>query len=97
MNYMKVSLRFELKSGLSILKTKNNIRNPICIPIEFYNQVWAVLEYYLDYLEHFGIELKKIIYEEDDYLIETMVPRDLGFERDLSTCQFNEELVEVEK
>lgn len=37
--------------------------------------------------EYFGIELKKIIYEEDDYLIETMVPKDLGVERDLSTCR----------
>ena len=46
--------------------------------------------------EYFGIELKKIVYEEDDYLIETMVPRDLWFERDLSTCQFNEELVKFD-
>ncbi|MGM9924378.1 MAG: ABC transporter ATP-binding protein [Bacillus sp. (in: firmicutes)] len=40
--------------------------------------------------EYFGIELKKIIYEEDDYLIETMVPQDLGVERDLSTCRYND-------
>ncbi|MGM9929124.1 MAG: ABC transporter ATP-binding protein [Bacillus sp. (in: firmicutes)] len=39
--------------------------------------------------EYFGIELKKIIYEEDDYLIETMVPQDLGVERDISTCRYN--------
>lgn len=28
--------------------------------------------------EFFGIELKKIIYEEEDYFVETMVPRALG-------------------
>ncbi|MGE7765401.1 hypothetical protein [Peribacillus sp. NPDC096540] len=40
--------------------------------------------------EYFGIEMKKIIYEEDDnFLIETMVPKDLGIPRDQSTCRFN--------
>lgn len=40
----------------------------------------------------FGIELKKIIFEEDDLLLETMIPRALGLKRDISTCKFNEEL-----
>lgn len=40
--------------------------------------------------EFFGIELKKIIYEEEDYLVETMVPRALGTERDFSNCRFND-------
>ncbi|MFJ7950251.1 ABC transporter ATP-binding protein [Lysinibacillus sp. NPDC096418] len=40
--------------------------------------------------EFFDIELKKIIYEEDDYLVETMVPRALGTERNLSSCRFND-------
>ncbi len=40
--------------------------------------------------EFFGIELKKIVYEENDYLIETMVPKALGVERDYSTCRFND-------
>ena len=40
--------------------------------------------------EFFGIELKKIIYEEEDYLIETMIPRALGTERDFSNCRFND-------
>lgn len=31
--------------------------------------------------EYFGIELKKIIVEEEDYLVETMIPRALGTER----------------
>ncbi len=39
----------------------------------------------------FGIELKKIIFEED-LLLETMVPRALGLRRDISTCKFNEEI-----
>ncbi|MFB6800141.1 ABC transporter ATP-binding protein [Peribacillus butanolivorans] len=39
--------------------------------------------------EYFGIEMKKIIYEEDEnFLIETMVPKDLGIPRDQSTCRF---------
>ena len=40
--------------------------------------------------EFFDIELKKIIYEEEDYLVETMVPRALGTERELSSCRFND-------
>lgn len=40
--------------------------------------------------EYFGIELKKIIYEEDNYLVETMVPRALGQERDIATCSFHD-------
>lgn len=40
----------------------------------------------------FGIELKKIIFEEEDLLLETMVPRALGLRRDISTCKFNEEI-----
>lgn len=39
--------------------------------------------------QFFGIELKKIIFEEDDLLLETMIPRDLGIKRDISSCQFN--------
>ncbi|MEY9975138.1 ABC transporter ATP-binding protein [Lysinibacillus sp. RC79] len=31
--------------------------------------------------EFFNIELKKIIFEEEDYLVETMIPRALGTER----------------
>ncbi|MFJ7639661.1 ABC transporter ATP-binding protein [Peribacillus sp. NPDC097225] len=43
--------------------------------------------------EYFGIEMKKIIYEEeDDFLIETMVPKDLGLLRDQSTCRFNSDI-----
>lgn len=38
----------------------------------------------------FDIEMKKIIFEEDDLLLETMVPRALGLKRDMSTCQYNE-------
>ncbi|MFE4894277.1 ABC transporter ATP-binding protein [Peribacillus butanolivorans] len=39
--------------------------------------------------EYFGIEMKKIIYEEDEnFFIETMVPKDLGIPRDQSTCRF---------
>lgn len=37
----------------------------------------------------FGIELKKIIFEEDDLLLETMVPKALGLNRELSNCKFN--------
>lgn len=37
----------------------------------------------------FGIDLKKIIFEEDDLLLETMVPKALGLNRTLSNCQFN--------
>ncbi|WP_312753129.1 ABC transporter ATP-binding protein [Rummeliibacillus suwonensis] len=33
--------------------------------------------------EYFGIELKKIIYEEDNYLLETMVPKELGQEKNI--------------
>lgn len=40
----------------------------------------------------FGIELKKIIFEEEDLLLETMVPRALGLRRDISTCKFNEDI-----
>ena len=40
--------------------------------------------------DYFGIELKKIVYEESNYLIETMVPKDLGVERDYSSCRFND-------
>lgn len=29
----------------------------------------------------FGIELKKILYEEENYIVETMVPRALGAEK----------------
>lgn len=38
----------------------------------------------------FGIELKKIIFEEDDLLLETMVPKALGLNRELSNCKFND-------
>lgn len=33
----------------------------------------------------FGMELKKIIFEEDDLLLETMVPKALGLNRDFQT------------
>lgn len=38
----------------------------------------------------FDIELKKIIFEEDDLLLETMVPKALGLNRELSNCKFND-------
>lgn len=38
----------------------------------------------------FGIELKKIIFEEDDLLLKTMVPKALGLNREVSNCKFND-------
>jgi len=38
----------------------------------------------------FGIELKKIIFEEDDLLLETMVPKALALNSELSNCKFND-------
>ena len=40
--------------------------------------------------QFFSIELKRIIFEEDDLLLETMVPKALGLNREISNCQFND-------
>lgn len=62
--------------------------NPDIIYITNFNEVMTE-----SHMKHFfGIELKKIIFEEEDLLLETMVPRALGLCRDVSTCKFNEEI-----
>lgn len=39
--------------------------------------------------EYFNIELRKLIFEEEDLLFETMVPLALAAKRDISECRFN--------
>lgn len=40
--------------------------------------------------EYFNIDLRKLIFEEEDLLFETMVPLALAAKRDISECRFNE-------
>lgn len=39
--------------------------------------------------EYFNIDLRKLIFEEEDLLFETMVPLALAAKRDISECRFN--------
>ena len=39
--------------------------------------------------EYFNIDLRKLIFEEEDLLFETMVPLTLAAKRDISECRFN--------
>lgn len=39
--------------------------------------------------EYFNIDLRKMIFEEEDLLFETMVPLALAAKRDISECRFN--------
>lgn len=39
--------------------------------------------------EYFNIDLRKLIFEEEDLLFETMVPLALATKRDISECRFN--------
>lgn len=39
--------------------------------------------------EYFNIDLRKLIFEEEDLLFETMVPLALAANRDISECRFN--------
>ncbi|MFY0744026.1 ABC transporter ATP-binding protein [Solibacillus silvestris] len=39
--------------------------------------------------EYFDIDLRKLIFEEEDLLFETMVPLALAAKRDISECRFN--------
>ena len=39
--------------------------------------------------EYFNIDLRKLIFEEEDLLFETMVPLALAAKRDVSECRFN--------
>lgn len=42
--------------------------------------------------EYFNIDLRKLIFDEDDLLFETMIPMALATKRDVADCQFNPEL-----
>lgn len=40
--------------------------------------------------EYFDIDLRKLIFEEDDLMFETMIPLALAAKRDLSECKYND-------
>lgn len=42
--------------------------------------------------EYFNIDLRKLIFDEDDLLFETMIPMALASKRDVADCQFNPNL-----
>lgn len=42
--------------------------------------------------EYFNIELRKLIFNEEDLLFETMIPMALATKRDVADCKFNPEL-----
>ena len=42
--------------------------------------------------EYFNIELRKLIFDEEDFLFETMIPMALATKRDVADCKFNPEL-----
>lgn len=42
--------------------------------------------------EYFNIDLRKLIFDEDDLLFETMIPMALATKRDVADCKFNPEL-----
>ena len=42
--------------------------------------------------EYFNIELRKLIFDEEDLLFETMIPMALATKRDVADCKFNPEL-----
>lgn len=42
--------------------------------------------------EYFNIDLRKLIFDEEDLLFETMIPMALASKRDVADCKFNPEL-----
>ncbi|OCS85125.1 ABC transporter ATP-binding protein [Caryophanon tenue] len=40
--------------------------------------------------EYFNIELRKILYDQDDYVFETMIPTELATQREAVECRFND-------